>query len=196
MQQQFRQYILTGSITLAMLGLLACSGGAGRVAPMQSPAPQNPAAPVAGVGEGNRLILSLPSVADLAAGSEFEAALHAEFAGEVFQGSTRIGYDPAVLEVLDAERGELLPPHMLHVAGLTQSGYVPFAFTAQPGEAAVEEGSGELLRLHFRLLKAHSGRTPITLINEPEFLQLRDRQGRRLPFDIASEIGAAQEVQQ
>jgi hypothetical protein len=196
-QNTYRQ-LVTLATMLLLLGLAACGGGAaplgGSNGGINAPAP---AAPAAGNEEtpaapGNRLTLSMPALATLTAGSEFDVVLSGEFSEEVYQGSARITYDIAALEAISAERGRLLPDHMLHIAGLSTAGQVPFAFTAQPGEQGIAAGSGELLRLRFRLKGAPAATRRPGLQNSPEFLQLRDRQGRRLSFDIASETGVQQ----
>ena len=198
--------IKTGIASLLLvflLALIACGGGSislpAEVA-FEMPAPQDSTAPLfpspaggevddAVQPERNALGLSYPALAALAPGSEFEAVVGGVFITEVYQGSLRLSYNPAVVEPVSVELGDLLLTDMVHVTGLTQRDHVPFAFTALPGHAGVAPGEGELLRVRFQLVGAPATGQPLSLLNDATFLQLRDRQGKRMSFDLESRTG-------
>jgi len=182
---------------VAVFMLNACGGGAislspgGAAAPQDSGAidpPDNPADVVTpGTEERvlrNTLSLTIPPLARLTPGTEFAVTLGASFIGEVYGGSARIGFDPAVVQPVDSRIGGLVPGSMVHLTGLDQPRHVPFAFTALPGDNGIVDASGELVTVTFRMVGPIGGGQPVYLINEYEFLQLRDRQGQRLGFDL------------
>jgi hypothetical protein len=178
---------------LVLLGLLAgCGGGGQQITPLIDSTPAVVEAP--GAEEAptrNRLVASMPALGSLAAGSEFDYLVSVELAEELYQCSARVGYDAAVVQPVTAEYGALIPADAVRLPWAEADGVVPLAFTALPGRAGIQSGRGELLRVTFRLTGAPSGGRAVWLVNEAEFLQLRDRVGRRLSFDLASE-----EVQQ
>jgi hypothetical protein len=154
----------------------------------------------------NVLSTSMPALARLAPGVEFDFVVAADFKDPLFQASTRVLYDSRKVELVSAQRGGLVPdgaifmartdvargalpvPESAAAAGMDS--VVPAAFTGLPGDHAASPARGELLRLRFRLL-APTGNAgaPVRLQGDPDFLQLRDSSGRRLPFDIESKVG-------
>ena len=104
----------------------------------------------------------------------------------------RLLYDPAYYEPVKAQRGAMLLSDMVHLASLNQQGFVPFAFTGLPGHESLEPGTGELLRVRFRIISPDAAQHRIRLQNDQEFLQLRDRNSRRLKFDLESRAGVQQ----
>jgi len=186
--------VVNGTLrALVLLGLLAgCGGGGQQVTPLMDSTPVELAAPASeGAPERNRLTASMPALSSLAAGAEFDFLLSVELAEELYQCSARIGYDPAVVQPVAAEYGALIPSDAVRLPWAEAEGVVPLAFTALPGRSGIQSGRGELWRVTFRLTGAPGGDRAVWLVNEAEFLQLRDRVGRRLSFDLASE-----EVQQ
>ncbi len=103
----------------------------------------------------------------------------------------RLLFNPDYLEPVKARRGEMLLADMVHLAGIDQHGFVPFAFTGLPGHSAMDPGTGELLRVRFRVLQPGAALHRIRLQNDAEFLQLRDRNSRRLKFDLESRAGVS-----
>jgi hypothetical protein len=192
------QVFRIAATALLATGLLACGGGGTYLPPADTNldvgTPQLPGEDTTVPDEGalpeaepaNRLVLTLPGLAGLAPGTEFDAVLSGEFVEEVYQGSCRLSYDPAVYEPVSAEVGGLVLADMVTLADTAQDGFVPFAFTALPGGASIPPGSGGLLTVRFRLLGQPGAGARIRLLNEPEFLQLRDRNSRRLRFNLES----------
>lgn len=176
--------------TLILNALPGCGGGASRglVPPVDTAAPAVESAADQGEPTRNRLVATMPSLSRLAVGAEFDYVLSVELAEELYQLSARIGFDPAVVQPVDVEYGALLPPDAVVLSRTGEAEIVPFAFTALPGRTGIQPGRGELLRVRFRLATEPAGGRAIWLVNEAEFLQLRDRIGRRLSFDLAREV--------
>jgi len=130
----------------------------------------------------------MPALSALDVGSEFEFVLNGEFRQEVFQGSGRILYDRDFVEPVRVSRGGMIPGEAVFMAKLDADGFVPFAFTPLPGSRSLPAGRGELLRVRFRLLSAPPPSFRIRLLNTAEYLQLRDRSGGRISFDLATEV--------
>jgi hypothetical protein len=192
-----------------VLGLHTAPGTAGGQA--VQPGGTAPGADGGGGGARNVLATRVPSTQGLAAGAEFELVVSVELAGALYQGSGRVLYDSRAVQPVGASRGALIPPGAVFVAkldapagmaggassatgvsgagGTRLDGVVPYAFTALPGQAAIPPGSGELVRLRFRLLAPCSA-CPVRLLNDPAYLQLRDSAGRRLAFDLREEVAA------
>lgn len=191
------------AIALLLTFLLAACGGGSVSAPaLQDETTGEPALPVTGAPGGdsgeviattpvNKLVLTTPALAELAAGEEFEAVLSGEFVDEVYQGSCRLAYDPALLEPVTCGIGTFVPADMATLADTQQHGFVPFAFTGLPGDPGISAGSsGMLLTVRFRVLTA-STEARVRFVSDTEFLQLRDRNSRRLSFDTATVMEAA-----
>jgi hypothetical protein len=154
----------------------------------------------------NTLRLSVPALASLQPGAEFDVQLSAEMAEPLFQASARLLFDPAVVQPVSAQRGAGLPgdcvflcstDKTLDVAGLagvearpTGARAVPFAFTGLPGQSALAPGNLKLLTVRFRVTRAVTGDAGLKLLNDPHYLQLRGPDARRLSFDLATEAGA------
>lgn len=194
MKSQIRTKRLSRLLTGLLLILASC-GGSGHMQPTTAPpATPEPAAsgdtePGTAPAARQTLTLSTPALVGLSPGSELEAVLGASFADEIHQGSARLLFDAGVLQPVAAEVGELLPSGMLSIVGLQQAGHVPFSFTALPGGQGIAPGTGELLTVRFRVVATPQPDTRIRLLNEPEFLQLRDREGQRLGFELESNRG-------
>lgn len=182
--------ILMWVLALCVLASPGCGGGGARRSinnPELSPiVPQAPAENPA----RNVLTAVMPPLAGLSAGSEFEFTLCAQFAEEVKQGSGRILYDTAVAVPVAVEKGGLIPGSFVFFSKLDAPGVVPFAFTSFPDRRGIAPGTGELLRVRFRMLADPPQGFRIRLQNDGAFLQLRSPQGGRLSFDLASEVQA------
>ena len=85
------------------------------------PLPSTPDSFSAGVQPSARLKLSLPRLADDAAGEELNCTVDADLVG-VYQGSLRLQYDPSCLAVLAVEPGALLPPDCLFLSACDAQG--------------------------------------------------------------------------
>ena len=182
--------VLAILLAIFMLNALpGCGGGGQRLMP---PVDNTPPALEPDADEGaptrNTLLATMPALSGLAPGAEFDYVLSVELVEELYQLSARIAFDPAVVEPVDVAYGALLPSDAVVMSRRNEAEIVPFAFTALPGRAGIQPGRGELLRVRFRLAGNPSGGRAIWLVNEAEFLQLRDRVGRRLFFDLSSEV--------
>lgn len=197
-------------LVILTLALTSCFGG-GTSAPAdsqsaQQPAAQTPPAAPAADAPRNSLTVRLPAVEKLGVGAEFDYVLGAQCADGLFQGSARVLYDSRVLKPLRAERGGLIPGGAAFIAGSDTApgtlevpaaeaaagydGVVPFAFTQLPGDRVLDSQPGELLRLRFRIVgNAQPGVAPVKLLNDPNFLQLRNSVGQRLQFSIDTREG-------
>ena len=184
-----------------LLALISCTGGPSSLAfPNTADPPQAPAVtPANSKGTAHNIIhILLPELLRLPPGAEFDVIINAEFKSELFQGSGRIAYNRQLVEPISAKRGaipesnvfaaKLDSPPATRTANAGLDGVVPFAFTALPGTAGFGSNNGELLRIRFRLLESPGVQYPVVLINTPEYLQLRDAQGRRLSFDLNTEV--------
>lgn len=190
------------AILLCAAVLSGCGPRQAGPSPALQPAPQ---APPAGPGvlpatERNTLSVSLPPLSKLAVGAEFDYVLSADMVDALYQGSGRVLYDSRCLKPVSATWGSLAPRAGVCVAKLDHAisavpagnlnGVVPYAFTGLPGQGGTAPGSGELLRLRFKLTGAVRESIALRLQNDPACLQLRDSQGRRLSFDLSEEASA------
>lgn len=191
--------LILGLIALALLTLLGCGGQPQRsqqnngTPPEQTPTQaQQPEA-----AARTALTASLPLLAKLEPGDEFDFVLSAKLASPLYQASGRVLYDSTAVAPVGAKRGALIPADDVFVARTDLApgklagegalgGVVPFAFTGLPGAQPIAAGQGELLRVRFKLLKSATT-TPVKLLNTAEYLQLRDAEGARLAFDLAVE---------
>ena len=182
--------ILLWVLALFVLASPGCGGGGARRS-INNPG-LSPVAPQAPSENPDRNVLTAvtPPLAGLGAGSEFEFTLSAQFAEEVKQGSGRIIYDSSAAVPLAVEKGDLIPTSFVFFSKLDAPGIVPFAFTSLPDGRGIAPGRGELLRVRFRMLSAHPSGFRIRLQNDGAYLQLRNTQGGRLSFDLASEVQA------
>jgi hypothetical protein len=142
----------------------------------------------------------MPALALLQTGAEFDVVLRVRFAEALYQGCGRVVYDSAVLRPVSVTRGGVIPAGDVFVAKLDagqlaggatdgQDAVVPFAFTGLNGAGCVATADGELLRLRFRMIAASPAQSPLRLLNDPSFLQLRGPGGQRLSFDLCEEVG-------
>jgi len=138
---------------------------------------------------GNRVILEVPALDQLSAGDEFSAVISAEFSEDVHQGVLRLLYDAASMTPLEAAPGSMLPGDMVRIADLDNSGFLPLAFTALPGGDDIRSGSGVMYRLRFRLLGDGASAGRIQFRSDREFLQLRNRSGEHIRFDVETRAG-------
>ena len=182
--------ILMWVLALCVLASPGCGGGGARRS-INNPE-LSPVAPITPAENPDRNVLTavMPPLSGLSAGSEFEFKLTAQFAQEVKQGSGRILYDPMAAVPVSAEKGELVPGSFVFFSKLDAQGVVPFAFTSLPDARGIAPGSGELLRVRFRMLTDPPSGFRIRLQNDGAYLQLRSAQGGRLSFDLASEVQA------
>lgn len=182
--------VLAVLLAIFMLNALpGCGGGGGRqlMPPVDNTTPEVQPAVEDGAPTRNALVATMPALSSLAPGAEFDYVLSVELAEELYQLSARIAFDPAVVRPVDVEHGALLPADAVVMSRLGEEEIVPFAFTALPGRVGIQPGRGELVRVRFRLTGDPHGARAVWLVNEAEFLQLRDRIGRRLSFDLANE---------
>lgn len=180
---------------IAVLSICLGCGGNSSV-PSANPNDQTPTPPA----DSGRNVLQthMPPLAGLAAGAEFDYSINADFTDALYQGCGRIIYDSSVMQPLTATRGAAIPAGDIFVAKLdapaqvlpgsaTAQTFVPFAFTALPGDNSPGV-SGELIKVRFRLLKAPPADCHISLLNDQQYLQLRSPQATRLPFDMQVEV--------
>jgi hypothetical protein len=195
--------LLLVSLILVLLGLVACGGG-GSPTSLNSPLGIS-ADSAAGSGDTtnpvdadqprNILRLSIPELAQLMPGDEFEVTLDSHTIEPLFQASARLLYDPSQLEPLKAEHGRFgqfsvaltRADHSLRMDG---QGYVPFAFTGLPDTGGLAPQELRLLTVRFRLQKSISNNAGLRLLNDPAYLQLRGPDNRRLSFDLSEEVAA------
>lgn len=186
-----------------LLALIGCTGGSSALSiapktnPQQTPDATSPDA--VGKTARNALYVHLPELSRLAVGAHFDVILSAQFKAGLFQGSGRLAYDSRVVQPVSASRGAI-PGDNIFVAKLNSppasnpatagglDGVVPFAFTGLPGTAGFAPDSAELLRVRFKLLAVPAAHYPVALINDPQYLQLRNPQGQRLSFDLSTEV--------
>jgi len=171
----------------------SCGGGRGTLAlsrgrPLLSNESTKPTVDNGSLPERNALVAQMPALNTIPVGSEFNFVLKGEFRDEVFQGSLRILFDPAVVSPVRVERGSLIPDSAVFFAKLDIPGLIPVAFTRLPGESGISPGSGEILNVRFRLNSSPPPGFRIRLQNEPAYLQLRDKNRGRLSFDLATEV--------
>ncbi len=195
--------LLTGVciITCAWLGA-GCGPRSAGPAPSLQPGAPSAGQPVAAPEPVQRNVLTVaqPALSQLAPGAEFEFVLSASMVDALYQGCGRVQYDSRVLRPVTAQWGQLAPADGVCLAkldlapGASDGGgfdsAVPFAFTALPGQSAAAPGTGELLRLRFKLIGVPRSAVPLRLLNAPAFLQLRNAQGQRLSFDLHEEVSA------
>ena len=185
-------------VALAVLVLLnACGGGGISLSPGRSngyqdagviSAPESPDeaadTPPATATARTTLTLAMPALGQMGPGGSFDVTLSASVVGELYQGSMRIGFDPAVVQPVSSRTGGLVPSHMVRLTGLDQPDHVPFAFTALPGGTGITDTSGELVTVTFRLLAPVTDGSPLWLVNDASYLQLRDRNGQRIGYNL------------
>lgn len=179
-------------ISLIVLFSPSCGGGGG-VAPLKHEQVQgSPRSyeiqPNASLPARNRLIARMPVLSHYSSGSEFEFILAGEFKDSLFQMSARILFDENIVSPVSVHRGDLIPGDAVFMAKLDRAGYIPLAFTRLPGQEGVSPGCGELLKVRFRLLSQPQPNFRIRLLNDPAYLQLRDKNRGRLSFDLATEV--------
>ncbi|MCB1187399.1 hypothetical protein KDL29_09565 [bacterium] len=196
------------SLTLVMTAMLfiACGGNGGpiqqeqlnaapqvdRQLPLQEQVAEGAGLPLADGDAGSNLVtLRTPALAELGPGDEFTATLSVDLSDEVHQGVLRLMFDSLALQPVEVVPGAMLPSGMVRIADLDKPGFIPLAFTALPGGTDVAAGSGELFSIRFRLLKAGNEAGRISFISDNDFLQLRDRDGERLRFNLGTEAGGS-----
>jgi hypothetical protein len=193
-------------LTLALL-LAVSPGCGGKTTQPSTPSPSTPdgQSPVdngAGQTSRNLLSTSMPALAGLGAGAEFDFVISVKCTDALYQGSGRVLYDPSLMQPVAAVRGAAIPQSFLFsakldaapvasdgMAGLpTMAGVAPYAFTGLPDAPGQASGVGELCRLRFRLLRQASANDAVRLLNNAEYLQLRGPAGNRLAFDLQAEV--------
>lgn len=198
--------VLLWAPTVALLTAVGCGGSGSLGAPAQQPAgpaQQSPGAPAAGAPLRNALLTSVPALAGLQPGAEFDFHVRASFSEPLYQGSGRVLFDPAVMRPVAVVRGEALPADFIFVAkldaapvesdglsGLPETaGVVPYAFTGLPGGSGKTVAPGELFHIRFQLLGRPGAHSAVRLLNRADYLQFRAPDGNRLPFDLQTEVG-------
>ncbi len=183
-------FIFVFVVLVVVLSFTSCGGGNRRpVIEVGIPQPE-PAQSVEDTSSPERtaLISITPPIHNVSVGGEFEFVLMGEFSESIHQASGRIVYESSYVEPVEVKRGELIPDDAIFVAKLDAGSVIPFAFTVLPGGKDIQPGSGELLRVKFRLVKRPPSGFRIRLMNNPAFLQLRDMRGKRVPFDLKTEV--------
>ena len=137
----------------------------------------------------NKVILIVPALNDLSAGDEFTALVSVDTVEDVHQGVLRLIYDASSMTPVSVEPGEVMPSDMLRIGDLDNSGFLPLAFTALPGAANIRPGKGELFRIRFRLETEGRNSGRIRFRSDREFLQLRNRDGRHIGFEVETRAG-------
>ncbi len=185
-------------ILLAIIAVVAlfpsCGGGGGGTPSLQrerlSPpsVPQTSSPTDLALPTRNALIAQMPVLGAIPIGSEFDFILKGEFKDELFQASLRIIYDEAVVKPIRVERGNFIPESAVFFSKMDRPGLIPIAFTRLPGESGLLPGRGELVKVRFRLNSLPPAHFRVRILNEPAFLQLRDKNRGRLSFDLATEV--------
>lgn len=176
-------------LALAIFLSPGCGGGSGArrsnndLRPLPQQPQQDAAAP-----ERNVLTATTCSLSGLGAGDEFIFTLKAQLSEETKQACGRILFDQSIAAPAAVEKGGLIPTSFIFFSKLDVPGIVPFAFTALPEGRGIAPASGELLRVRFRLIANPPPGFRVRLQNDGSFLQLRDRGGGRMSFDIESEV--------
>jgi hypothetical protein len=189
-------------LAISLLAYIGCGGGANSALRPSPPAiPDSPQASQPDTqtppAKRNMLEVAVPALAALQPGAEFDYVLSAHFVEVLYQGSGRIIYDSAVVQPVSVKRGSAIPQASIFSAKLNtppmktatgETSFIPFAFTGLPGSRGCGECDAELLRVRFKLLNSASTASPVSLLNEPEFLQVRGMDGARLSFDLSTEV--------
>ena len=116
-------------------------------------------------------------------GGQWEVAVRAADATELYQAACRVAYNPAALQPVAARRGSLVDGRAAFFVKLDCAGYVPCAFTYHPGESA-PAGEGEIVVLAFRIVDPR-GDPGLALVSDPLFLVARDAGGANLSLEAA-----------
>ena len=190
--------VFISSVSLVILvGLILIACGRGRIlrpnADNSVPAPTAPNAQPGdtqqtGMPDRNVLVVSTPDTSVLDAGAEFDVAVRFEFKEEVYQGSGRLTFDGDLVEPMRVVQGEAIPSDAVFMSRLVEPGFVPYAFTSLEGAPGIAAGKGTLLTVRFRLKAKPERCLKMRLLNDAEHLQLRDSKGRRLSFDLSTEV--------
>jgi hypothetical protein len=195
--------LLPLALTLLLAAAIGCGEKAALTAP-PSPTPPGtelPSGNDAGQLNRNLLSTSMPALAGLSTGAEFEFVISVKCTDPLYQGSGRVLYDPAVMQPVAAMRGSAIPAGFLFSAKLDAAtvasnglsglppvaGMVPYAFTGLP-DAPGRVASGELCRVRLRLLRPAGPDSAVRLLNNASYLQLRGPAGNRLAFDLHAEV--------
>jgi hypothetical protein len=180
--------ILLWILLLSILTAPGCGGGGRRISQLSPQQPVLQDSIQQSTPERNVLSATMPSLAGMSSGSEFEFTLSAQLAEETKQGCGRIIYDSAVATPVSVEKGGLIPSSFVFFSKMDAPGVVPFAFTSLPDQRGISPGKGELLRVRFRMLQTPPPGFKIRLQNDGAFLQLRSAAGGRMSFDLSSEV--------
>jgi hypothetical protein len=194
-----RSFMAIVASIVALLLLSGCTFNGG------TPTPTSTLQPAAGhvlnpaPDQNTRCVLrtKMPALASFTSGEEFDFCVSADLTCPLFQGSGRIIYDPRELEPLRVDRGTLIPANYVFIAPLNTSNVdpstlpagmavVPFAFTGTPEQAPIQPQTGELLAVRFKVKQPIVEPHPVYILNNLEFLQLRNSSGGRLAFDLES----------
>jgi len=116
-------------------------------------------------------------------GDQWEVAVRAADATELYQAACRVAYNPAALQPVAARRGSLVDGRAAFFVKLDCAGYVPCAFTYHLGEGT-PAGEGEIVRLAFRIVDPR-GDPGLALVSDPLFLIARDASGVNLSLEAA-----------
>lgn len=177
----YRRYVSL-MIVLFVLSLIACGGGRKGLVPNER-SPGLDSAPHG--GDGQR-ILSLDLTVEEAAEAGERVTLTAKSAGELYQMSFRLGFNPEAVRPLAVERGELVDDRAVFFTTMSPDEFVPVAFTYHPGEE-IPSDEGVLVVFEFEVVD--SDKPPeYSLVKDPEFLIANDRNGRALEIEL--EVGA------
>jgi hypothetical protein len=132
--------------------------------------------------DGTALRLDTDDTSRLEAGDWFEVSVTVVDASDLYQFSTRLDFDPALVRPLEVSDGGFLGTESLFIGNFREDGIIPIAGTktfAGPGA----DGSGELARVVFE--KLVSGPLPSSAVRftrESRFLVLKDSSREIVPY--------------
>ncbi len=177
-------------LAAAVLAVAAISCGRGNKpsafhgGPSGKPAASKPETPIdTSAPDRNTLTVVSPDIAAMSAGDEFDVQLKFELAEELYQMSGRLVYDRRFVQPVRASRGAV-PDSAVFFAKLDHPEFVPFAFTQTNGGRGIPAGKGEILSVMFRIIADPAGAPRVRLLNDAQFLHLRNGKRERLSFDL------------
>lgn len=131
----------------------------------------------------NTLFVVSPDFSALSFGDEFDVKIDFELAEEMYQMSGRLIYDRRFVQPVRATRGAI-PDSAVFFAKIDHPDFVPFAFTQTGGARGIPAGKGEILSVMFRVIADPAGAPRVRLLNDAQYLHLRNGKRERLAFDL------------
>lgn len=180
-------FVLLAALVLAFAAL---SCGRGHKSPIAKGGPSagsatNPSTDSGGEDpiERNTLVVVSPDFSAMTAGEEFDVSLKLELAEEMYQMSGRLVFDRNFVQPVRVTRGAV-PDSAVFFAKLDHPDFVPFAFTQTDGARGIPAGKGEMLTVRFKIIADPKGAPRVRLLNDAQYLHLRNSKRERLAFDL------------